>query len=45
MTRNVDAIRRLFKVAPQRDHTGNLASMPGLYPDYPSPIVRAAGDE
>ncbi len=40
MTRNVDAIRRLFKVAPQHDRTGNLASMPGIFPDYPAPIVR-----
>jgi hypothetical protein len=39
MTKNADAIRRLFKVAPQHDRTGNLASMPGIYPDYPAPIV------
>ncbi|WP_342712554.1 SOS response-associated peptidase family protein [Bradyrhizobium sp. B124] len=45
MTRNVDAIRRLFKVGPQHDRTGNLASMPGIYPDYLAPIVRNAGAE
>jgi putative SOS response-associated peptidase YedK len=40
MTRNVDAIRRLFGVDAGRDHTGNLPSMPGIFPDYPAPIVR-----
>jgi putative SOS response-associated peptidase YedK len=40
MTRNVDAIRRLFKVDPLHDRTGNLPPMPGIYPDYPAPIVR-----
>jgi putative SOS response-associated peptidase YedK len=34
------AIRRLFNVAPSHDRTGNLTPMPGLYPDYPAPIVR-----
>jgi putative SOS response-associated peptidase YedK len=40
MTKNVDAIRRLFGVEAGRDHTGNLPSMPGIFPDYPAPIVR-----
>jgi putative SOS response-associated peptidase YedK len=40
MTKNVDAIRRLFGVDPGRDHTGNLPSLPGIFPDYPAPIVR-----
>src|ERR1700692_174831 len=44
MTRNVDAIRRLFKVDPHHDRTGNLPPLPGIYPDYPAPIVRNAGD-
>jgi putative SOS response-associated peptidase YedK len=45
MTKNVDAIRRLFQVGPQHDHTGNLPPLPGIYPDYPAPIVRNAGSE
>jgi putative SOS response-associated peptidase YedK len=40
MTKNADAIRRLFRIDPERDRTGNLPSMPGIYPDYPAPIVR-----
>jgi hypothetical protein len=28
MTKNVDAIRRLFAVDPSRDRTGNLPSLP-----------------
>ena len=40
MTRNQDAIRRLFPF--EKDSTGNLPSMPGIFPDYPAPIVRNA---
>ncbi|MEA2866419.1 MAG: hypothetical protein QOE39_1134 [Bradyrhizobium sp.] len=40
MTTNVEAIRRLFQVNASNDKTGNLPSMPGIYPDYPAPIVR-----
>jgi putative SOS response-associated peptidase YedK len=40
MTKNQAAIRALFKV--DRDSTGNLPSMPGIFPDYPAPIVRNA---
>ena len=40
MTKNVDAIRRLFKVDPAQDRTGNMPLLPGIYPDYPAPIVR-----
>ena len=40
MTTNQEAIRRLFRV--DVDHTGNLPSMPGVYPDYAAPIVRNA---
>ncbi|MGJ5000608.1 SOS response-associated peptidase [Bradyrhizobium sp. HKCCYLRH2060] len=40
MTRNVDAIRRLFGIAPDHDRTGNLPSLPAIFPDYPAPIVR-----
>ena len=45
MTKNVDAIRRLFRVGPQHDRTGNMPPLPGIYPDYPAPIVRNAGAE
>ena len=38
MTTNQEAIRRLFKIAV--DNTGNLPSLPGVYPDYAAPIVR-----
>jgi hypothetical protein len=44
MNKNVGAIRRLFGVDAARDHTGNLPSLPGIYPDYPAPIVRNATD-
>jgi len=40
MTTNVEAIRRLFAVDPANDRVGNLASIPGIYPDYSAPIVR-----
>src|SRR5258708_21864312 len=43
MTTNVEAIRRLFQVEALNDRTGNLPSMPGIYPDYPAPIVRNGG--
>jgi putative SOS response-associated peptidase YedK len=42
MTKNVDAIRRLFDALNNR--VGNLASMPGIFPDYPAPIVRNGAD-
>src|SRR5258708_37994532 len=44
MTKNVDAIRRLFKVHPANDRAGNLPPLSGIYPDYPAPIVRNAGE-
>jgi putative SOS response-associated peptidase YedK len=40
MTTNVEAIRRMFRVEPSNDHAGNLASMPGIFPDYRAPVVR-----
>ena len=40
MTRSQDAIRQLFKV--DHDAAGNLPSMPGIFPNYPAPIVRNA---
>jgi putative SOS response-associated peptidase YedK len=42
MTKNVDAIRHLFKALNSR--VGNLPSMPGIFPDYPAPIVRNTSD-
>src|SRR5665213_1673040 len=38
MTRNQDAIRRLFKL--YHDFVGNLPPMPGIYPDGMAPVVR-----
>jgi putative SOS response-associated peptidase YedK len=38
MTRNQEAIRRLFRVT--FDNAGNMPVLPGIYPDYPAPIVR-----
>jgi putative SOS response-associated peptidase YedK len=43
MTTNVEAIRRLFQVGGSNDKSGNLPAMPGIYPDYPAPIVRNGG--
>jgi putative SOS response-associated peptidase YedK len=40
MTRNQDAIRRLFKVS--KDSAGNLPSFPAIFPNNPAPVVRAA---
>lgn len=42
MTRNQEAIRRLFRV--QVDRTGNLPPMPGIFPDYQAPIVRVGAE-
>lgn len=36
-------MRSLFRV--DRDRTGNLPQMPGIFPDYPAPIVRIADGE
>jgi putative SOS response-associated peptidase YedK len=41
MTKNVDAIP-LFNALNSR--VDNLPSMPGIFPDYPAPIVRNAAD-
>jgi hypothetical protein len=35
MTKNVDAIRRLFGAL--NSDVGNLPSMPGIFPDFPAP--------
>jgi hypothetical protein len=43
MTTNQKAIRDLFKIG--RDVSGNLPLMPGIFPDYPAPVIRNAGDD
>ncbi len=40
ITRSQDAMRQLFAL--ERDLTGNLPPLPGVFPDYPAPIVRMA---
>ena len=42
LTRNQDAIRRLFAVT--RDRAGNLPTLPGIFPDQLAPIVRIVSD-
>ncbi len=43
ITTNQEAIRALFRVINR--YVGNLAPMPGVFPDYPAPVVRNAGAE
>ena len=43
ITKNQDAIRQLFAV--MKDSVGNLPSLPGVFPDYPAPIVRIVGKD
>ena len=38
ITTNQDAISRLFRV--MNRYVGNLPPMPGVFPDYPAPVVR-----
>jgi putative SOS response-associated peptidase YedK len=38
-------IRRLFRIESSHDRAGNLPSMPGIFPDYPAPIVRNGAGE
>jgi putative SOS response-associated peptidase YedK len=42
ITTNQEAIRALFRVINR--YVGN-APMTGVFPDYPAPVVRNAGDE
>jgi putative SOS response-associated peptidase YedK len=42
MTRNIDAINRLFKAM---NMPMNLPPMPGIFPDYPAPVVRGNDDK
>lgn len=43
ITKGQSAIRALFRVA--HDRAGNLPPLPGVFPDYPAPIVRVAAGE
>jgi putative SOS response-associated peptidase YedK len=43
ITTNQEAIRALFRVINR--YVGNLPPMPGVFPDYPAPVVRNVGDE
>jgi putative SOS response-associated peptidase YedK len=43
VTTNQEAICALFRVINR--YVGNLPPMPGVFPDYPAPVVRNAGDE
>jgi len=38
ITTNQEAIIRLFRVVTR--YVGNLAPMPGVFPDYPAPVIR-----
>jgi putative SOS response-associated peptidase YedK len=41
ITTNQEAIRALFRKVNR--YVGNLAPMPGVFPDYPAPVIRNAG--
>ena len=41
ITTNQAAIAALFRVVNR--YVGNLAPMPGVFPDYPAPVIRNAG--
>ncbi|MEH2506794.1 putative SOS response-associated peptidase YedK [Bradyrhizobium sp. AZCC 1578] len=43
ITTNQEAIRALFRV--MNRYIGNLQAMPGVFPDYPAPVVRNVGTE
>src|ERR1700733_11762104 len=43
ITTNQEAIRALFRVVNR--YVGNLAPMPGVFPDYPAPVIRNASTE
>jgi putative SOS response-associated peptidase YedK len=38
ITTNQEAIRALFRVINR--YVGNLPPMPGVFPDYPAPVIR-----
>jgi putative SOS response-associated peptidase YedK len=41
ITTNQEAIRALFRR--MNRHAGNLPPMPGVFPDYPAPVIRNVG--
>jgi putative SOS response-associated peptidase YedK len=43
ITTNQAAIIALFRVINR--YVGNLPPMPGVFPDYPAPVIRNAGDD
>lgn len=43
ITTNQQAIAELFRIV--RRYEGNLPPMPGVFPDYPAPVIHAAGGE
>jgi putative SOS response-associated peptidase YedK len=43
ITTNQSAVAALFRV--MNRYVGNLQPMPGVFPDYPAPVVRNAGAE
>ncbi len=48
-TKSQDAMRQVFRDVLEEDEelidtTGNLASAPGIFPDYPAPIIRRSAD-
>ena len=43
ITMNQEAIRALFRAINR--YVGNLAPMPGVFPDYPAPVIRNSGGE
>jgi putative SOS response-associated peptidase YedK len=43
ITTNQAAIAALFRVVNR--YVGNLPPMPGVFPDFPAPVVRNAGNE
>jgi putative SOS response-associated peptidase YedK len=46
LTTNQQAMRALFRVSPALDRTGNLPSLPAIFPDAEAPVIRReAGGE
>jgi putative SOS response-associated peptidase YedK len=43
ITTNQEAISRLFRVVDR--YVCNLGPMPGVFPDYPAPMIRNSEDE
>jgi len=43
ITTNQEAIIALFRVINR--YVGNLAPIPGVFPDYPAPVIRNSGGE